>query len=218
MPLVLSMGLPGVVVSGSTLTWLESGSGGEWVRWETERKNLDFGEPRPGLGTEGFLPVALPRLPSLPSWAPLHAPSLTCPGSRSWPGSGCWSCHDWSVFLSGVPSGRASLNSVTQVYEIRIGSLPVCCGSHLTSSSWSPALGAAVTPTPLRLPPPGSPHLQHSRLHSFSTCSSLLPWGCVLSITVKHRSSPVLPLYTFPTYNLLESVEKFTCICWYAFL
>ena len=32
MPLVLFMGLPGVVLSGSTLTWLESGSGGEWIR------------------------------------------------------------------------------------------------------------------------------------------------------------------------------------------
>ena len=29
MPLVLFMGLPGVVLSGSTLTWLESG---EWIR------------------------------------------------------------------------------------------------------------------------------------------------------------------------------------------
>ena len=218
MPLVLFMGLPGVVVSGSTLTWLESGSGGEWVRWKMERMKLDFEEPRPGLGTKGVFRVALPLLPSLPTGALLHVHSLTCPGSRSWPGSGCWSCHDWFVFLSGVPSGRASLNSGTQVYEIRIGpsGLPWATFNQLILVSTS---GCCVTPAPLGLPPPGSPHRHHSRLPSPpSTCSSLLPWGRVLSITVKHWSSPVLPLYTFPTYNLLESVEIFTCICWYAFL
>ena len=100
MPLVLSMGLPGVVVSGSTLTWLESGSGGEWVRWETERKNLDFGEPRPGLGTEGFLPVALPRLPSLPSWDPLHSLRVLDAPSPFFPGSLHWKEEEISIDIS----------------------------------------------------------------------------------------------------------------------
>ena len=88
-PLALFMGLFGVLVSGSTLTWLESGSGGEWVRFETERMKLDLEEPHPGLGTKSLLPKALSLFPSLPTWGPLQACPLTCPGSQSWSGSGC---------------------------------------------------------------------------------------------------------------------------------
>lgn len=36
------MGLHGVVVSGSALTWSGKGSGGEWVRLDTERIKLDL--------------------------------------------------------------------------------------------------------------------------------------------------------------------------------
>lgn len=76
-------GPPGVVVAPSILTWLENGSGGEWVRLETERINWDLKEPCPCLSTKGLsqlCPSFLHFLPG-PHSAQAHSPAhIVCLG------------------------------------------------------------------------------------------------------------------------------------------